>query len=112
MKKLLKWIDKAVHPARHWEPFIKTLMARVDHLEKELNKHTVVHCDYHANSESLVIVVGQYRNNDYVRMFSVPPTSLHDLIEHLRYVEKNSQVGRFDIQPGFHIESVYPWDRF
>lgn len=91
-----------------WERHLKS---RVDDLENRIGEHTVVHADIHYRTPHQVIVIGQYRNRDYVRVFNVE-AALDDLVEYLRKVEKNAKVGRFDMPHSVPFSVVYERDRF
>lgn len=89
----------------------RTLHAVVDRLEQRLGEHTIVHSDVHTKKPSQVIVVGRYRNSDYVRVFDLDAQTWTELVDMLRKIEPRSQVGRFDLYPGTDISVVYPHDR-
>ena len=77
-----------------------------------INERTTVHADIHMKTPSHVIVIGKYRNRDYVRAFLVDHESLHSLIEHLKRIEPNARVGRMDMIPHIEFSAVYPHERF
>lgn len=89
------------------------LHSRVNGLEDLVREHTVVHADVHFMGACQIIVIGQYRERDYVRLFNVDVSSFHELVEMLRRIERNAQVGRFDMVghgPPFSV--LYDRDRF
>ena len=90
----------------------KKFLATMAALTLLINERTTVHADIHMKSPSLVIVVGKYRNHDYVRAFPVDHDSLHGLIEYIKRVEPRARVGRMDINPSIKFSSVYRDERF
>jgi len=91
---------------------IAYLRGNMTALMEKINERTTVHADIHIKSPSLVIVVGEYRGQDYVRAFEVPHESLPGLIKHLKQIEPYARVGRMDMIPRFCFSAVYPHERF
>jgi hypothetical protein len=91
---------------------IKYLSDRVRRAEDRIGEHTTVHADIHFKKPHQIIVVGRYRNQDYVRVFDMDEPDFVHLIERLKFIEKNSKVGRFDMVGGMSISAVYERDRF
>ncbi len=85
----------------------------VSEIDRKIGERTTVHADIHyEGSGSQIIVVGRYRNKDYVRSFNVKTENLHQLIEILSREEKGANVGRFDMIGGFDFSAVYDRDKF
>jgi len=98
--------------AKEYDNTKARLSADMEFLLKRINERTTVHADIHMKTPSLVIVVGKYRNHDYVRAFPVDHDSLHGLIEYIKRVEPRARVGRMDINPSIKFSSVYRDERF
>jgi hypothetical protein len=82
-------------------------------LHRKISENTTVHADIHYKGEGTqIIVVGRYRNKDYVRAFTVRQESLSSLIEMLKIEEKYAKVGRFDMVGGMDFSAVYDRDEF
>lgn len=91
----------------------REIVALLNATQNHVNEHCEVHADLHFKSPHQIIVIGRYRNHDYVRVFEMSESSFHDLIDRLRYEEKNSKVGRFDFPGNWpDISAVYPRERF
>lgn len=90
----------------------QVLFQNIAELHNRIGEHCEVHADVHMKSESHVVVIGRYKNRDYVRIFGVDAKSLIELIEILKIMEKGSKVGRFDMYGGVpDISVVYPRER-
>ena len=80
------------HPER-----IKYLVDEVRESKLMITERTTVHADIHLKSGmDNIIVVGRYKNHDYVRCFEVESRDFHELIETLRRIEPRGRVGRID----------------
>ena len=91
----------------------KLLYRNMNTLEAKINERTTVHADIgYKGTGSQIIVVGRYRNRDYVRSFSVRGESLSSLIEMLKQEEHNAGVGKFDMIGGIEFSAVYDRDKF
>jgi hypothetical protein len=90
------------------------LLARsINEVDRKINERTTVHADVHYKGEGTqIIVIGRYRNKDYVRAFTVRQESLSSLIEMLRTEEKYAKVGRFDMIGGLDFSAVYDRKEF
>ena len=92
---------------------ISLVKGYLNDFQAQLNEHTVVHADIHYKQPSQVIVIGRYRNNDYVRVFNLEHNGFEDLVDKLREMERNAEVGRFDLPShAFPFSAVYKKDRF
>lgn len=72
--------------------------------ESLIRERTEVAADIHPSriGESFVIVVGRYRNNDYVQTYSLGREGQVDHIIHtLRSMERTAEVRRIDAPPIF-----------
>lgn len=99
-------------PNKHEKQY-RDMFNYVREVDKKIGERTTVHADIgYKGTGSQVIVVGRYRNKDYVRAFTVKTESLSKLIEILSREEKGAKVGRFDTVVGFDFSAVYDRDQF
>jgi len=100
-------------PTKHEKQY-RDMYLYVAELHKKLNEKTTVHADIgYKGTGSQIIVVGRYRNKDYVRCFNVRQESLSDLIRLLQAEEKYANVGHFDMAGGsMEFSAVYDRDKF
>lgn len=86
--------------------FVKDIHAMntdIVHLTYSVNKcthivkeQTSVSSDLHHKEESLVMVAGRWRNNDYVRLYTIADESMDEIVNHLRCLEEHHGRGRHD----------------
>jgi len=103
---------KLWHIAAVYDSDRKQLRSVVDEVHRRLGEHTVIHGDLHYKEQDMIIVVGRYRNRDYVRAFFVDPKSFRELIEILKQVEPYSRVGHFDTPGYIPFSAVYDREQF
>lgn len=84
---------------------------KISAIDDRLGEHTTIHADIHHRNPHHIIVIGKYRNRDYVRMFELDEKDLTEMIEMLKRMEPNAKVGRFDMVGGFDFSVVYERDR-
>jgi hypothetical protein len=92
---------------------ISNIYSEMERIERKINRNTTVHADIgYKGTGSQIIVVGRYKNKDYVRSFNVRTENLSNLIELLREEEKGAGVGKFDMIGAMEFSSVYRNDMF
>jgi len=113
MKKLWSHLKRIWNmPHTHKQEY-DSLYSYVSDMNSRLGEHTTVHADIRYKGRSQIIVIGEYRNHDYVHVFDVDVSTLTSLIEMLQRMEKNSKVGRFDMPSTMpNLSAVYQKDRF
>jgi short-subunit dehydrogenase involved in D-alanine esterification of teichoic acids len=98
MFKRLKQFFKVV---RTFDADILNLHRRIAALEDLVAHHTDINVDVNYAGLSHVIVMGRYRNNDYVQTFAVNEQDLNGLIDRLKQMERYGTVNRIDSPPMF-----------
>lgn len=91
---------------------IYRLEQRIIDLEKLVGERTTVHCDVHTKEPCEVIVIGRYRNKEYVRCFHLKAESIDQLIIYLQNCEKHAKRGRFDMVGAMPFSAVYELENF
>lgn len=99
-------------PNKHDKQY-KDMYNYISEIDKKIGERTTVHADInYKGTGSQIIVVGKYRNKDYVRSFNVRTESLSSLIDILSREEKGANVGHFDMIGGIDFSAVYDRDNF
>lgn len=99
-------------PNKHEKQY-RDMFNYVSEVDRKIGERTTVHADIHyKGTGSQIIVVGRYKNKDYVRAFNVRTESLSSLIDILSKEEKGANVGRFDMIGGMDFSAVYDRDKF
>jgi len=93
--KLFKWFRKLRLIVNRYETDRSSLQRQMNNALRLIRNRTTVHADVHMrDAYDQIIVVGQYRNRDYVRVFSVKPDDLRHLVDILKSME--ARIGRID----------------
>lgn len=112
LKQLLSRISALWRISRLYDSDIRNLERLVSKLDDRIGEHTVVHADIHWKYRAhQIIVVGQWRDRDYVRVFSMEVRDWDSLVETLHDIERNAKVGRFDVPHSVPFSVVYKHDR-
>jgi len=99
-------------PNKHEKQY-RDMFNHVSEVDRKIGERTTVHADInYKGTGSQIIVVGRYRNKDYVRAFNVRAENLSNLIEILSREEKGANVGHFDMIGGIDFSAVYNRDNF
>ena len=97
-----KWlgIRKQAELIKEQQLLINTLQSSLDevvHLVQQtkhtLDRHTLAGIDVNPCGGHQVVLVGRYKGNDYVEIFSLPEKDFTGVVDHMRYLKK--QFGRF-----------------
>jgi hypothetical protein len=88
---------RAVSSQHHVD--VIALNARIDQLDKLVKDRTDIAVDFGYEDPSCVIVVGRYRNHDYVQTYRLHDQELGQLIDRLREMEHHGVVRRLDAPP-------------
>jgi phosphoribosylanthranilate isomerase len=75
------------------------LNARIDQLDKLVKDRTDIAVDFGYKDSSHVIVIGRYRNLDYVQTYRLDDQEFVQLIDRLRAMERHGIVRRLDAPP-------------
>jgi len=108
---------EAVHEHRkETDTFVKSISGRTTRLSNRIEEaikfikdRTEVSADVSPSSwyprnhrgTNTVIVVGRYKNNDYIDVYSLNVDSFRYLIEHLRELNKHGEIHRIDAPEPF-----------
>lgn len=98
---MIKWINKLKTIVAGYDADLRNAHARIAELEKLVRDRTSIAVDVGFKSANHVVVVGRYRNADYVQTYVLDTQDLSGLIEQLRHMEKHGVVRRVDGPPVF-----------
>ncbi|MFZ2982025.1 MAG: hypothetical protein WA085_13415 [Sphingobium sp.] len=106
---MLKWLKKLKAIVSSYDADIRNAHARISELEKLVRERTNIAVDVGFKSANHVIVVGRYKNADYVQTYALDTPDLAVMIERLREMERYGKVARIDAPPVF--KAVFERDR-
>jgi len=106
---MLKWLKKLKAIVAGYDDGMRNANARIAEIEKLVRERTNIAVDVGFKSASHVIVVGRYKNADYVQTYALDTPDLAALIDQLRQMERHGAVRRVDAPPQFR--AVFERDR-
>ena len=106
---MLKWLKKLKEIVTGYDADMRNAHARIAELEKLVRERTNIAVDVGFKSASHVIVVGRYKNADYVQTYALDTLDLAALIYQLRQMDRHGAVRRIDAPPQFR--AVFERDR-
>lgn len=108
---MISWLKKLIRIVGGYDEALRNAHQRISSLEKLVRDQTTISADIGPNiSGNYVIVVGRYKNNDYVETFLFNSDSLAEIIEQLKHMRKYGRVDRVDCPPTMrHI--IPRWER-
>lgn len=88
---------------------IDTTNQRITGVEQRMVACTTVSADISASirDRSQVVLIGRYRNQDYVEIVDLGPGEFSDIVERVRAIRRHGREGRFDVPHG----ARYVFDR-
>lgn len=98
---MLKWLKKLKMIVAGYDADLRNAHARIAELEKLVRDHTNIAVDVGFKSANHVIVIGRYRNADYVQTYSLHENEMGPLIDRLRDMDRHGRVQRVDAPPAF-----------
>lgn len=96
---MLKWLKKLIAIVAGYDADIRNAHARIADLERLVRDRTNIAVDVGFKSASHVIVVGRYKNADYVQTYTLDTPDLASLIGQLKQMERCGVVRRLDGPP-------------
>jgi hypothetical protein len=101
LKALIAWCKSLRSIVRTYRGDNDRIHQRIAELEKIVRDRTEVAVDVNQRyGASYVIVVGRYRNNDYIQTYVVPADEFEYLIERLKRESRYGQITKIDAAPG------------
>jgi hypothetical protein len=111
-KNMLKWFKKLRTIVAGYDTGLKNAHARISELEKLVRDRTNIAVDVGFKSASHVIVIGRYRNADYIQSYSLNSPDITTLVEQLRHMERCGELRRVDAPPQFKVAFLRDDHRF
>jgi len=114
---MIKWFKKLLYIVKHFDDInssidnsLVELRARQSSVEycvtdavQTIKDRTTLHADvspYHRNGNmSQIILIGRYRNRDFIQTFEVLPDDFNGLVHQCIDMQKYAHMGRIDAVP-------------
>lgn len=98
---MIVWIKKLLAIVKNYEEDMGRLNNRINYSEKLIRDRTDIAADINIKDHNHIIVVGRYKNRDYVQTFTVRGDELNHLVETLKQMERHGVVRQIDAPPQF-----------
>jgi Tfp pilus assembly PilM family ATPase len=102
---MLKWIKKLCqivanydHDMNKMKSVVFKIQFDMSDLDKLIKERTDIAVDIGFES-SHVIIVGRYKKNDYVQTYKIGDQDLHEIIQHLKQLERHGTIRQIDSPP-------------
>lgn len=94
---MINWIKRLFKIVKYYDRDKNFCILQANEALKLIRERTRIHADVHLRGDpNNIIIVGQYRGQDYVEIFSIQHDHLSHLISDLRRMEKYGKVSRVD----------------
>ncbi len=109
-----KELDRLRNKQFQSESEIRSLRSDIHMLRGMIKDVTTLHADIapHAKADNYVILIGRYRNNDYVRVASLPSGSFAETVDRMKHLSKVSEVKYLDMPPTMSVAFKREMDRW
>lgn len=98
---MFSWIKKLKRIVAGYDENLRCAHARILELEQLVKDRTNIAVDVGFRSANHVIVIGRYKNADYVQTYQIDTPEMSGLIDQLREMQKYGEVRRVDAPPSF-----------
>ena len=106
---MLNWLKRLKRIVTNYDTDLRNANVRIAELEKLVKDRTNIAVDAGFKSASHVIVIGRYRNADYVQTYELNTPDMKVLIDQLRQMERYGDIIRVDGPPV--LRAVFERDR-
>jgi hypothetical protein len=107
-------MEKAIADYHDAKVALSAIKAEYERVHAVLFDGTTIHADVHCKSDgdrNQVIVIGRYRNADYINVFDLPDNDMRHLIDTLREQSRDGRIGRIDAMPGMKQMIIHDMEK-
>jgi hypothetical protein len=104
----MKWLKRKIYSFLGLDEAFNNITQRfiihrndINELAMTIKERTEYHLDVHHKIKSQVILIGKFRNRDFIKCYSIDDRSFDSLIEHCKKINKYAFQGRIDSPPEF-----------
>jgi len=93
---MTKWIKQLRKIVANYDDDRARLLRKILAAEKVIRDRTNIHADICLESPNQIIVIGRYKNRDYIQTYAITEGDLHYCIEMLQRMQMNGTIRRID----------------
>jgi hypothetical protein len=98
----MHWLRKLLAIVRKYDNDYAQLQQRLQSVENLIRERTDIHADIGFNArDNFAIVVGRYKDRDYIQVHALPSDTFQILVEMLRKEQKHARLRIVDAPPAF-----------
>lgn len=98
---MLKWLKKLKSIIATHDADILNTRAQIAEIRNIMIERTNIAVDLRFRGANHVIVIGRYKNADYIQTYTMDTPEIGTLIDQLRHMERYGSVRRIDAPPNF-----------
>lgn len=96
---MITWFKKLRKIVQDYNHDREYLIMRIAELEKILRDRTSLNVDIHHKGLNHVIMVGRYKNTDWIQTYTIDGKDFHHLVDQLKHMQRYGVVDRVDAPP-------------
>ena len=85
---MIDWIKNLYRIVRDYDSDMKCQLDRIKRAEDFIRENTTVNADIHHRGLNQIIVIGRYKNQDYVRIYSIDEGDFGFMVQELNRLQK------------------------
>lgn len=97
---LIQWIQKVKHIIKYYELDQRRIAGQIQSAEQIIRERTEINVELNTRGDNHIVMVGRYRNRDYVETITVDARSFDYMVRKVRELEQFGRLNRIDGHPG------------
>ena len=98
---MIKFIKKLIKIVNEYDINIESINIKVNEAIKVIKYRTEINADIrlHGPNRNQIIVVGRYRNKDYIEVYTITDKDVNYIVDQLKEMQKYGVVNKIDSVP-------------
>lgn len=99
---MIKWFRKLRRIVRNYDQEWQFLENRCRSAEEVIRERTDINADvaFHARGTSQIIMMGRYKNRDFIQIYSLRDVDFEGMVHRLRELERYGEIRKVDAPMG------------
>lgn len=101
--RILNWVKKLLVIVENYDTEQEKMRRQITRAVQMIRSRTGIHADIgYRPSESQVILIGRYKNRDYIQVHDLQAENFEQIIHHLKDLEQYGEIRKVDAPIGFN----------
>lgn len=100
---MFKWFKKLREIVSKYDSDQERLRAEIKQVDQVLKDRTDLHVDVNMKDKSTVIMIGKFRDRDYIQTYTMETYDFHNLVTWLQNLKKQGHVRTVDVHPEMDV---------